>query len=114
MEQTIAKPTTAEVDGAEKVLFEMDPGPNSEPDGYWRPIAEDVLAAAGRSERVSLEEATLSGAYSMCARLLTSPRFNRPQREIIEEQAYEAKDKLEALGVSFSDAVSAGVSTDGC
>ena len=43
------------------------------------------------------------GAYDMCRRLLTSPRFNTPQREVIEEQAYLVKEELEALGVSFAD-----------
>jgi hypothetical protein len=39
----------------------------------------------------------------MCGLLLTSPRMNKPQREVIEEQAYIAKDSLEALGVKFTD-----------
>lgn len=37
------KPTTAEVDAAEKVLAEAH-GQN--PDGYWRPLAEAALEAA--------------------------------------------------------------------
>jgi hypothetical protein len=47
--------------------------------------------------KISFDE----GAYSMCKLLLTSPRFNRPQREIIEEQALEVKERLEKAGVSF-------------
>jgi hypothetical protein len=43
--------------------------------------------------------AFLQGRYEQCRRLLTSPRMNKPQREIIEEEAYAVKDALEALGV---------------
>lgn len=46
----------------------------------------------------------LIGAYKMCDRLLRSPVFNRTAREVIEEQAYLVKDKLEAMGVEFTDA----------
>ena len=45
--------------------------------------------------------ARLRGAYEMCALLLTSPRFNRPQREVIEEQAHSVREQLEALGLTF-------------
>lgn len=41
------------------------------------------------------------GGYEMCALLLTSPRLHRPQREIIEEQAYRLKAELESEGVQF-------------
>ncbi len=44
-----------------------------------------------------------AGAYEMCALLLTSPVFNKPQRAVIERQAYRMKDKLEALGVKFTE-----------
>lgn len=47
------------------------------------------------------ERAFLLGQYEMCALLLSSPRFNRPQREVIEEQAYRVKERLEVLGVEF-------------
>ncbi len=47
--------------------------------------------------------AHLSGRYDQCAQLLTSPRFNRPQRELIEDIAYGIKDELEALGVTFGE-----------
>lgn len=52
-----------------------------------------------RPERI----AYLSGRYDMCALLLTSPRMNRAQREVIEMVAYETKEKLEALGVTFTE-----------
>jgi hypothetical protein len=57
--------------------------------------------SAAHPHQAHVEE--LHGAYQMCARLLTSPRFNKPQREVIEEQAYEVKDQLEALGVTFAE-----------
>ena len=44
-----------------------------------------------------------SGAYEMARLLLTSPRMNRPQREIIEEVAGYAREHLEGLGVGFQD-----------
>lgn len=51
------------------------------------------------------QTAYLAGAYEMCALLLTSPRFNKPQREVIEQQAYIVKDKLDALGMTFEGEV---------
>lgn len=48
--------------------------------------------------------ARLRGSYEMCALLLTSPRFNRPQREVIEEQAHLVRGQLEALGITFDHA----------
>lgn len=45
----------------------------------------------------------LRGRYDMCRLLLTSVRFNKPQREVIEEQAHDTKIKLEELGVVFHD-----------
>ena len=42
-----------------------------------------------------------AGAYEMGRLLLTSPRMNRPQREVIEEQAGICKEELEKLGVAF-------------
>lgn len=45
----------------------------------------------------------LQGAYDQCRRLLTSPRMNRPQREIIEDEALARKTELEAIGVQFAD-----------
>ena len=44
------------------------------------------------------------GYYNACRELLTSPRMNKPQREIIEEQAYIAKERLEKLGATFASA----------
>jgi hypothetical protein len=43
------------------------------------------------------------GAYQMCRLLLSSPRLNKPQREIIEDQALNAKGRLEDLGVEFDE-----------
>lgn len=43
----------------------------------------------------------LAGGYDMCRRLLTSPRFNKPQREIIEEQAWDWKERAEDQGLKF-------------
>lgn len=48
------------------------------------------------------KRATLIGAYDMCKLLSTSPRFNRPQREVIKEQAARVRAQLEELGVEFS------------
>lgn len=46
----------------------------------------------------------LEGAYDMCRLLSTSPRMNRPQMKIIEEQAHRCRTRLEAIGVQFLDA----------
>lgn len=48
-------------------------------------------------------KAYLEGRYDMCRLLLTSPRMNRPQREVIEERAYEVMDELKELGVTFRE-----------
>ena len=53
----------------------------------------------GKAVRVAYEQ----GAYQMCRLLLTSPRFNKPQRKIIEEQALDAKGRLEDDGVKFAE-----------
>ncbi len=45
----------------------------------------------------------LRGVYWVGGLLLTSPRMNKSQREVIEEQAYIAKDELEELGVTFKE-----------
>ena len=47
--------------------------------------------------------AHLIGAFQTCDRLLTSPRFNKPQREIIERFAYDIMDQLKAMGVEFKE-----------
>ena len=39
----------------------------------------------------------------MCRLLLTSPRFNRSQREVIQEQAQDCIVHLEARGVKFGE-----------
>lgn len=52
------------------------------------------------------QTAYLAGAYEMCALLLTSPRFNRPQREVIEQQAHIVKDRMVALGMTFEGGAS--------
>lgn len=57
----------------------------------------------GSHERDSQRIAYLTGRYDMCSLLLTSPRMNRPQRDVITDQAMTAKDELEALGVRFSE-----------
>lgn len=45
----------------------------------------------------------LVGGYNTCKRLLSSPRFNKPQREIIEEVAYDLKERCEAQGLNFEN-----------
>lgn len=45
----------------------------------------------------------LEGAFDMCKLLSTSPRMNRPQLQIIKEQAYKRQDELETLGVKFTE-----------
>ena len=47
----------------------------------------------------------LTGRFDMCKLLATSPRFNKPQLEIIKEQAYKEQERLEALGVKFTQQV---------
>jgi hypothetical protein len=44
-----------------------------------------------------------AGAYEMARLLLTSPRFNKSQREILEEQGEICKERLETRGVSFAE-----------
>lgn len=43
----------------------------------------------------------LTGKYDAYRLLLTSPRMNKPQRDVIEDLALDVKVKLEAAGVSF-------------
>lgn len=47
------------------------------------------------------------GCYDQCRKLLTSPRFNRPQREIIEAEAWLLKEELESRGVRFEETADA-------
>ena len=49
-----------------------------------------------------------AGAYEMVRLLLTSLRFNRLQREVLEDQGEICKERLEARGVSFIDEGSHG------
>lgn len=51
------------------------------------------------TERQRLIMAYYQGAYEQCRRFLTSPRMNRPQREIIEDEARRLMDELVKLGV---------------
>jgi hypothetical protein len=55
--------------------------------------------------RSSPEIAYYRGAYDECRRLLTSPRFTRPQRELIEQEAHRIKAELEQRGVAFQDPI---------
>ncbi len=64
--------------------------------------ADDPTTLSGMRED-GRKIAYAMGRYDQCAVLLTSPRFNRPQRELIEGIAYQIKDELEALGVKFGD-----------
>jgi hypothetical protein len=50
----------------------------------------------------------LTGRFDMCRLLATSPCFNKPQIEIIKEQAYRQQERLEALGVEFTEPVPDG------
>ena len=43
----------------------------------------------------------LIGRYAALARLSTSVRFNRPQREIIEDEAADVREELERRGHKF-------------
>lgn len=45
----------------------------------------------------------LIGRYAELARLSTSPRFNKPQREILEDDAREVREVLEARGMTFKE-----------
>jgi|HubBroStandDraft_5_1064220.scaffolds.fasta_scaffold272647_2 hypothetical protein len=60
---------------------------------------------AEAAEIKAKEIAYLRGGFEMCKLLLTSPRFNKPQQEIIREQASKKQEQLEALGVKFSEAL---------
>lgn len=43
------------------------------------------------------------GYYDACRNLDRSPRMNKPQREVIHDQAAIARERLEELGVKFPD-----------
>jgi hypothetical protein len=45
----------------------------------------------------------LIGRYASLARLSTSVRFNKPQMEIIESDAAEIREVLEARGLTFGE-----------
>lgn len=45
----------------------------------------------------------LQGRYDVCRLLLTSPRMNKAQRDLIYEQGIEAKEELERLGQGFTE-----------
>lgn len=45
----------------------------------------------------------LIGRYAELARLTTSPRFNKPQMEILEGDAAEIREILEARGMTFAE-----------
>lgn len=53
------------------------------------------------SDDRELRRVYLEGAYDEVRRLLHSPRFNRPQIEILENDAAKWRVELEALGVVF-------------
>lgn len=55
-------------------------------------LEEQLAQADARGQREYLR-----GKYDMCRLLLTSPRMQKPQREIIEEQVYKVLDRLKAL-----------------
>ena len=57
--------------------------------------------------RSSPEIAYYRGAYDECRRLLTSPRFTRPQRELIESEAHRIKAELASRGIAFEPPVPA-------
>jgi len=42
------------------------------------------------------------GFYNACKLLSTSPRMNKAQREVIEEQGYRAINELEKRGIKFA------------
>lgn len=43
----------------------------------------------------------LIGRYAALARLSTSPRFNRPQMEVIKDEAADVREELERRGMKF-------------
>jgi hypothetical protein len=58
-----------------------------------------------QAEKDQAQITYLTGRFDMCKLLATSPRFNKPQLEIIKEQAYNEQERLEALGVKFTESV---------
>lgn len=68
------------------------------PDGTARIRSEPRLRVPATDAELT---AYYQGAYDQCRRLLTSPRMNRPQREIIESEAWALKRELESRGVRF-------------
>lgn len=45
----------------------------------------------------------LQGRYDTCRLLLSSPRMNKAQSEVIRDLALAAKEELERLGVGFTE-----------
>jgi hypothetical protein len=66
-----------------------------------RRYAVPELSQVEKDEQITY----LTGRFDMCKLLATSPRFNKPQLEIIKEQAYQEQERLEDLGVEFTEPV---------
>jgi hypothetical protein len=69
----------------------------------WMSAAPDIpILDKTTNPAEDYSEAYWRGFYNACKLLGTSPRMNKPQREVITEQGYRAKDELEKLGVNFA------------
>lgn len=73
---------------------------NRQPGEQWEPseVPAPEFLKDESDERVL-------GRYAQCSRLLMSPRFNRPQREIIQEEAEGIRSELEARGMTAREPV---------
>jgi hypothetical protein len=61
------------------------------------------LSAWQREVLADESDERLIGRYAELGRLLTSVRFNKPQREIFTDDANEIREVLESRGMTFKD-----------
>ena len=65
---------------------------------------EQVRMVPAGDTDASERKSYLIGRYDMLRLLTTSPRFNKPQLELMADLALEMRPELEALGVEFDPA----------
>lgn len=63
------------------------------------------MSKTWREVLVDESDERLIGRYAELARLSTSPRFHRPQRAILEDDAAVIREVLESRGMSFGEPV---------
>lgn len=63
----------------------------------------NTLSAWQRDVLTNESDERLLGRYAELGRLTTSPRFNKPQMEILKSDAAEIQEVLEARGMTFGE-----------